>query len=312
VGQSKSNFDDYKLLDAYSRTIVDVVDQLSPAVVSVSREGHLGSGSGFLITPDGYVVTNSHVVGGVQNLTCLTSDGDQIDAHLIGDDPANDVALIRLESRDLPFVKLGDSKKLKVGQLVVAMGSPMGLHSTVSTGVVSALGRSMRSESGRLIEDVIQHAAPINPGNSGGPLVDSRCQVVGINTAILAFTQGLGFAVPSHTVESVVVELLQHGQVRRRQLGIVASTCRLSRETILEFDLLSDSAVQVIEIDSNGVAFQIGMEPGDLITAINDRIVANTDDIHRILAVMPLQSEFELTVLRGAQKLNLVVGVEPR
>lgn len=310
VGKSQSTPSDSELLDAYSHAVVGVVDSLSPAVVSVSRKGHRGSGSGFLMTPDGYAITNSHVVGNVSQLTVLTNDGDQIDAELVGDDPANDVALIKIAATDLPYAEMGNSSDLRVGQLIVAMGSPMGLHSTVSTGVVSALGRSMRSESGKLIENVIQHAAPINPGNSGGPLVDTRCRVVGINTAIIAFAQGLGFAVPSNTIQTVASELLQFGRVRRRRLGIVAGAVRLTRASIVEFDLLSETAVEVIEVDSAGVGRKIGLQPNDVIIAINDRIVANVDDIHRILSAIAWQSEFELTLIRGSKKLSLMVAGE--
>jgi S1-C subfamily serine protease len=155
---------------------------------------------------------------------------------------------------------------------------------------------------------VLQHAAPINPGNSGGPLVDTHCQVVGINTAIIAFTQGLGFAVPSNTVQAVASELLQHGRVRRRQLGIVAGVCRVDRPVMIEFDLLSETAVEVIEVDQSGIAYQIGLQSGDLLTAINDRIISHVDDVHRVLAAMPRQSKFELTVIRGARKLEFTVG----
>ncbi len=299
---------DTQLLDAYSIAVTDVVEQLSPAVVSIARKGQQGSGSGFLIASDGYAITNSHVVGGANRLLATTTEGDKIDAELIGDDPANDIALIKLSAKELPFAELGDSQQLRVGQLVVAMGSPMGLHSTVSTGVLSALGRSMRSESGRLIENVIQHAAPINPGNSGGPLVDTRCRVVGINTAIIAFTQGLGFAVPSNTVRSVADELLNHGRVRRRQLGIVGAVSRVDRDPIIQFDLFSDTAVEVVDVDRDGVGFLAGLQPGDLITAINDRITSNVDDIHRILSLMPQDVGFEITVIRGTRKLELQVG----
>ena len=292
---------DMDLLDAYSNAVVNVVENLSPAVVSIAGRSHRGSGSGFLISADGYVVTNHHVISGQRQLTALTSDGDRLDARRVGTDPANDVALLRLAASDLPFAELGDSDALRVGQLVVAMGSPMGLHSTVSTGVVSAVGRSMRSESGHLIENVIQHAAPINPGNSGGPLVDTRLRVAGINTAIIAFTQGLGFAVPANTVKWVVNELLEHGQVRRPQLGIVARTLPLSRNEIVEFDLLTDSAVEITEIQPAGAADQMGLQPGDVITAINDRIVANVDDVHRILSNMPTPADIEIRIIRRGQ-----------
>ena len=212
---------DSELLDAYSQAVVNVVEAVAPAVISVTHaRKRSGSGSGFILTPDGYAITNSHVVHGQQRMTAETEEGDRVDAEIVGDDPATDLALLRLSSTDLPFAALGDSELLRVGQLVIAMGSPLGLQSTVSTGVVSATGRSMRARDGRLIENIVQHAAPINPGNSGGPLVDSRGRVVGVNTAIIPFAQGLGFAIPSATVAWVMGELLAHGQVRRRQLGI--------------------------------------------------------------------------------------------
>ncbi len=222
---------DADLLDAYSQAVVNVVETVAPAVVSLygtEGDSRRGSGSGFIVTPDGYAITNSHVVNDRATLSAETYDGDRLRAELIGDDPATDLAVMRLASNDLPYAHLGDSEALRVGQLVIAMGNPLGLQSTVSTGVVSALGRSMRAKDGRLIENVIQHAAPINPGNSGGPLVDSRGRVVGINTAILAFSQGLGFAIPSGTAEWVLGEVLAHGHVRRRQLGIAVQgrTCR--------------------------------------------------------------------------------------
>ncbi len=222
----RSGASDAELLDAYSQAVVNVVERVSPAVVSVKgrkEDKQGGSGSGFVITPDGYAVTNSHVVADRAHLIAETAEGDHIPVDVIGDDPATDLALLRLASRDLPYAEIGDSAALRVGQLVIAMGSPMGLHATVSTGVISALGRSMRGRDGRLIENIVQHSAPINPGNSGGPLVDSRGRVGGVNTAIIAFAQGLGFAVPGNTARWVVSEVLQHGKVRRRQLGIVAT-----------------------------------------------------------------------------------------
>lgn len=204
---------DGDLLDAYSQAVIGVVRKVGPAVIAVTgRRGDRsgGSGSGFLITPDGYALTNSHVVQGRDRMGATTQDGDDLDAVLIGDDPATDTALIRVASRDLPFAELGDSDALQVGQLVIAMGNPLGFQSTVSTGVVSALGRAMRGADGRLIDDVVQHTAPLNPGNSGGPLVDSRGRIVGINTAIIAMAQGLGFAVPGNTARWVLGELIAH------------------------------------------------------------------------------------------------------
>jgi S1-C subfamily serine protease len=301
--------DDADLLDAYSQAVVHVVETVAPAVVSLTgRENDPpGSGSGFVISGDGFAVTNSHVVGGRRRLRAETHDGDRLDAELVGDDPATDLAIIRLSSRDLPFVALGDSGGLRVGQLVIAMGSPLGLHSTVSTGVVSALGRSMRGRDGRLIESVIQHSAPINPGNSGGPLVNSRGLVVGVNTAIIAMAQGLGFAVPSGTVEWVAAEIMGHGQVRRRTLGIAAESIRLPRDLVRRFDLLAEEGVEVRGVTRGSVAAQAGVQTNDILVAINDRVVAGVDDVHRLLARMPTEAGCELTILRGGKKLTLGV-----
>jgi len=290
------------LLDAYSRAVVNVVELISPAVISVTgqaaRRG-AGSGSGFLIAPDGYALTNSHVAAGRSRLVAETGDGDQIDAELVGDDPATDLALLRLASNDLPYVELGDSSAVRVGQLVIAMGSPLGLHATVSTGVASALGRSMRGHDGRLIENVVQHSAPINPGNSGGPLVDSRGRVIGINTAIIHGAQGLGFAVPGNTARWVVGEVLAHGRVRRRQLGITATTSVLPRALVRELDLLADRAAEVVDVAARSPADVAGIRPGDAIVALQGRVVTGVDDIHRLLTLFPLDEPLTATVVRG-------------
>ncbi|MGE5194877.1 MAG: S1C family serine protease, partial [Deltaproteobacteria bacterium] len=192
--QPSSTAADAELLDAYSRAVIGVVQRVGPTVVSLSgRDGSRGMGSGFVLTPDGYLLTNSHVVHGRTHFTATTQEGDALPADLVGDDPSTDLAVMRAAARDLPYAELGNSVGLQVGQLVIAVGSPLGFQSTVSTGVVSAVGRAMRGEQGRLIENIVQHTAPLNPGNSGGPLVDSRGQVVGVNTAIIALAQGLGF-----------------------------------------------------------------------------------------------------------------------
>src|SRR5436190_21338883 len=248
---------DAALLDAYSQAVIHVVETVSPAVISVSSrgsDGRGGGGAGFIVTPDGYAITNSHVVDNRAKLEAETVEGDRLRAEIIGDDPATDLAVVRLAASGLPYAQLGDSDALRVGQLVIAMGSPFGFQSTVSTGVVSALGRSMRARDGRLIENIVQHAAPINPGNSGGPLVDSRGLVVGINTAIIAMAQGLGFAIPSNTAEWVLQEILAHGSVRRRQLGIVANVTRLPRALVRGLDLVADQGVEVREVASRSVA----------------------------------------------------------
>jgi S1-C subfamily serine protease len=302
--------DDSELLDAYSQAVIGVVESAGPAVVSVTglRQGRpAGTGSAFVIAPDGYAITNSHVVEGHDKFVAETVDGDRIAAELIGDDPATDLALLRLATNGLTHVELGDSDALRPGQLVIAVGSPLGLQSTVSTGVVSAIGRNMRGRDGRLIDKVIQHAAPINPGNSGGPLLDSRGRVVGVNTAIIAFAQGLGFAIPSNTAQWVVTEIFQHGRVRRRQLGITATTRRLPRQAVREWDLIADTVVEVMEVARNGAAETAGLRAGDFIAEINGRLVTDVDDLHRLLAAIPADAPLSVTVLRDSAPLELVV-----
>jgi S1-C subfamily serine protease len=298
------------LLDAYSQAVIRVVETVSPAVISVAgREagGRGGAGSGFIVTPDGFALTNSHVISDRSQLVAETTEGDKLRAELVGDDPATDLAVIRLASNNLPHAQLGDSDALRVGQLVIAMGSPLGLQSTVSTGVVSALGRSMRARDGRLIENIVQHAAPINPGNSGGPLVDSRGLVVGINTAIIAMAQGIGFAIPSSTAEWVLQEVLSHGRVRRRQLGIVAQPARLPRALVEQLDLLTDQGVEVREVASRSVAERAGVRPDDVIVAMAGRVVTSIDDLHRLLMTLPADRSFEISVVRGTKQLELLV-----
>ena len=240
-------------------------------------------------------------------LEAETAEGDRLRAEIVGDDPATDLAIVRLAASGLPYAQLGDSDALRVGQLVIAMGSPFGFQSTVSTGVVSALGRSMRARDGRLIENIVQHAAPINPGNSGGPLVDSRGLVVGINTAIIAMAQGLGFAIPSNTAEWVLQEILAHGGVRRRQLGIVANVTRLPRSIVRELDLLADQGVEVREVAPRSVADLAGIRPDDVIIALAGRLVTSIDDLHRLLMTVPADQGFELTVIRGERQQTVHV-----
>ncbi len=305
------NPSDVELLDAYSRAVISVVESVAPAVIGVRAEPtpntQGGSGTGFLISPDGYALTNSHVVQARSRVQATTHDGDRLDAELVGDDPATDLALIRIHATELPATQLGDSESLRVGQLVIAMGDPLGLQATVSTGVVSALGRSMRASEGRLIENVVQHSAPLNPGNSGGPLVDSHGRVVGVNTAIIAMAQGLGFAVPSSSASWVVGELLTHGRVRRPYIGITATVAMIARQAVRQLDLLSDRAVEVLGVEPDGPANKAGIQSGDLIHGINDRIVANVDDLHRLLSQAPADAELTFAVIRGTRQLEIEV-----
>lgn len=302
--------DSNDLLDAYSQAVMHVVAQVSPAVIAISgprSDPRGGSGSGFLLTPDGYALTNSHVAHGRRRLTATTHDGDVLDADLIGDDPATDLALIRLSARDLPIAPLGDSDALKVGQLVVAIGSPFGLQATVSSGIVSAQGRNMRGVGGRLIDGVVQHTAPINPGNSGGPLVDSRGRVVGVNTAVIAFAQGVGFAIPSNTARWVLGELITHGRVRRAVLGVAAGTVQIPRRLARELDLLNDSGVLVQSVEPGSAAAQAGVQPDDVLIALDGRIISGIDDLHRLLSRIESDRAVTLTVLRNDYKKDLVV-----
>jgi S1-C subfamily serine protease len=309
-GQGKNP--DADLLDAYSRAVINVVDALGPAVVAVTGrndgapgEGRGGSGSGVIISPDGFALTNSHVVGGRARLSVLTHEGDRLDAEVVGDDPATDLALIRVAARGLPHAPVGKSQTLHVGQLVIAVGNPFGLQSTVSTGVVSALGRGLRGQDGRLIENVVQHTAPLNPGNSGGPLVDSRGQVVGINTAVIAWSQGLGFAVPSETASWVVTEILQHGKVRRVYLGLAVGNVRLPRQMARSLDLLNDTAVEVAGVAPGGPAARAGVQEGDLVTSIGGRIVSGVDDLHRVLTKAGIGTSITLGVVRNGKAMEL-------
>lgn len=300
---------DADLLDAYSRAVINVADKIGPAVVTVSQrrgQDSGGVGSGVLISRDGYGLTNSHVVAGHRRVAVTTYDGDLLEAEVIGDDPATDLAVLRVGARELPCAELGESVNLRVGQLVIAVGNPFGFQSTVTTGVVSAPRRSMRSQQGRLIENVIQHTAPLNPGNSGGPLVDSFGRVVGINTAIIAMAQGLGFAVPADTARWVVNEVLAHGRVRRPSLGISVTMQPVGRELARRLDLLADMVVEVVGLEPNGAAARAGVRPGDLIAAINGRIVTSVDDMHRLLSRAADRSVM-LTVVRGTRQLDIAV-----
>jgi S1-C subfamily serine protease len=303
---------DAELLDAYSRAVIEVVESVGPAVVSIStgkRGGRgelegVGAGSGVVIAPDGYILTNDHVVHKANKLTATLANGETRDATLVGTDPATDLAVIRANGSRLPHATLGDSEGLRAGQLVIAIGNPYGFQSTVSTGVVSALSRALRSREGRLIENIIQHTAPLNPGNSGGPLVDSRGRIVAINTAIIVTAQGIGFSIPSNTAKWVVSQILTHGRVRRGSLGIAGRQRPMDRRWVRFHGLVRNHAVEVVAVDPKGPAAAGGLRVGDLIVAIHEQDVANVDDLHRFLAEWPVGQPVALTVVRGRTKLR--------
>ena len=306
---------DLDLLDAYSRAVVSVVDSVGPAVVSISRDKknhhqpaeQAGAGSGVVIAPDGYILTNDHVIQNSNILKVGLTDGTSLSATLIGKDPATDLAVIRANASYLPSSTLGSSDRLRVGQLVIAMGNPFGFQSTVSTGVVSALGRALRSTKGRLIEDIIQHTAPLNPGNSGGPLVDSTGKVVGINTAIIALAQGIGFSIPANTAKWVVSQILTRGRVRRGSLDIAARQRPLDRRIIRFHGLNKNYAVEVLSVEPRGPAGLAGMQVGDLVVAINGSDIQSVDDLHRFLSEWPIGRPVEIDIIRGHRRQVLVI-----
>ena len=312
--------EEIEILDAYSRAVTKVVDAVSPAVVSINvrlaapRRGlrEAGSGSGVVIAPDGYVLTNSHVVQGGSSWEVAFVEGISLSAQVVGEDPASDLALIRVNAQGLPHAVLGDSDALRVGQLVIAIGNPFGFQSTVSTGVVSSLNRSLRSTEGRIIEDIIQHTAPLNPGNSGGPLVDSRGRVVGINTAVIAIAEGIGFAIPSRTAEWVTTELMTQGRVRRAYLGIHGRNRPLGRALIRYHRLAIDRAVEIVSVDPGGPAARAGVGEFDIIIAINGRDVRGLDDLQRALNTLPAGTSVTATILHGRDRREVDISTVER
>jgi S1-C subfamily serine protease len=294
--------DDRALLDAYSRTVIDVADGIGPAVVRIdvrtdSRRG--GSGSGVVVAPDGLVLTNSHVVAGAARVDIMTIDGRALQARVVGDDPDTDLALVRVDAPiTLPFAPLGDSKKLHRGQLVVAIGNPLGFESTVTAGVVSALGRSLRSQNGRLIDDLIQTDAALNPGNSGGPLVSSRGEVVGINTAVIMGAQGICFAVAANTASFVLGELVRHGYVRRAYVGVAAQQAAIPRRLQLAAGLEQRTATVLTTIEPDSPATRAGLMTGDMLVTLDSHPVTGADDLIRLLTGDRIGREITVDVLR--------------
>jgi len=301
--------------DAYSRAVIAVIEAVGPSVVSVAidrrsrgyGEEPTGAGSGFMITPDGYIVTNSHVVSAAERLSVSLINGDRFPAQLVGMDVSTDIAVIRVDATALPYARLSERPVLKVGQLVIAVGNPFGFQNTVSTGVVSALGRSLRSQEGRLIENIIQHTAPLNPGNSGGPLLDSRGHVVGINTAIIAMAQGIGFAIPSPMARWVVTQLMTQGRVRRSYLGIVGQSRLLDRRIVRFHKLGGDRSVEIVSMDPNGPAYAAGLRERDIIITFEGHAIASIDDLFHHLAEWPVGKAAALAVIRGKERLDLRV-----
>src|SRR5579871_150080 len=312
---------DSELLDAYSRAVTGTVERVSPSVVNIevhtaagrTRSGEprerRGGGSGFIFTPDGLILTNSHVVHDAKRIEVTLTDGRQVPSILVGDDPASDLAVIRIEKPGvdepgLIAATLGDSQQLRVGQLVVALGSPYGFQSTVTAGVVSALGRSLRSYSGRLIDDVIQTDAALNPGNSGGPLVDSAGRVVGVNTATILPAQGICFAIGINTAKFVASRLLRDGRIRRSYIGVSAQTVPIHRRLVRYYDLPKETGVIVLAAEAKSPAQRAGLREGDLLIALDGKPVAGVDDLHRVLTDVRVEVGTILAVLRHTEKLE--------
>jgi S1-C subfamily serine protease len=311
-------------MDAYSRAVTGVVEVVSPSVVNIevhqsagrTRSGEprerRGGGSGFVFTPDGLIITNSHVVHDARHIEVTLADGRRMPATAIGDDPASDLAVVRIEQArldepGLTAAALGDSQQLRVGQLVVAIGNPYGFQSTVTAGVVSALGRSLRSYSGRLIDDVIQTDAALNPGNSGGPLVDSAGRVVGVNTATILPAQGICFAIGINTAKFVASRLLRDGRIRRSFIGVSAQTVPIHRRVVRFYDLIKESGALVLSLEEKSPAQRAGLRENDVIIALEGHPIAGVDDLHRVLTDVRVGVTSSLTVLRHTEKLEVKI-----
>jgi S1-C subfamily serine protease len=291
-------------LDPYSERVTRAFEAVGPAVVHIEvrdRRGRGGAGSGVIFTPDGYVLTNSHVVSGAARLRASLTDGRQFDATLIGNDPATDLAVVRLAASGLPHAPFGSSATLRVGQLVIAIGNPFGYQASVTAGIVSALGRTLRSTSGRLIDSVIQTDAPLNPGNSGGPLVDGAGRVVGINTAIFGGAQGICFAIGIDTATHVVAELMHDGRIRRSRLGMSGQTITLDARLAARLKRHAASAVLAIEIEDGGAADRAGLTKGDILLELDGETVASVDDLHRLLTAERAGRAAPLVSLRNGK-----------
>ena len=305
---------DARLLDAYSQAVTGAVARVAPAVAHVrveraqgGRNVRAGSGSGFLITPDGYLVTNSHVAGGASAIEVTLPDGRTAGAEIVGDDPDSDLAVLKVAAGDLAWSRFGDSKAVRVGQIAIAIGSPYGFQHTVTAGIVSALGRSMRSRTGRMLDNVLQTDASLNPGNSGGPLVDARGAVIGVNTAVILPAQGICFAIAASTAERVAILLIREGRVRRAYLGIGGETLALPRRIVRHFGLVCESGVRIESVERGSPAAAGDLRRGDVVVAVDGAPVATVDDLQRLLVGDAIGRAVEVMIVRRDRVLALPV-----
>ena len=296
---------DSNLLDAYSEAVIRTVETVGPAVVQIMVRQ--GAGSGIILTPDGLILTNSHVVGNARRHTVMLPDGRAARADLVGTDADTDLAVIRIDGTSLPWATLGDSRTVQVGQIAVAIGNPYGFHHSVTAGVVSALGRSLRARSGRLMDDILQTDAALNPGNSGGPLVTTRGDVVGINTAMIPSAQGLSFAIASNTAQFVASRLIRDGQVRRSYIGVAGQNVPIPKALAREQSLAVSAGVLVMSVQADSPALVAGLRDGDVILAFAGQPVAGIDDLHRKLTDERIGVPAPMTILRGRQRRTLTV-----
>jgi S1-C subfamily serine protease len=313
-GSNEAAISDGELLDAYSQAVIGAAEKVSPSVVNIEvstadrRRG--GSGSGFVFTPDGFLLTNSHVVHSASKIEVTLLDGRRGEAQLIGDDPETDLAVLRINAPNLMSVAFGDSNKIRVGQLAIAIGNPYGFQYSVTAGVVSALGRSLRSQTRRLIDDVIQTDAALNPGNSGGPLINSRGEVIGVNTAVILPAQGICFATAINTAIFVAGQLIKEGRVRRSYIGVAGQVVPLHRRLVRYHNLAVETGVLVVSTETGGPASKAGVQEGDVIVSYDDRPIASIDDLHRLLTDQKVGVKSNLTVIRRNEKLTLSVTPE--
>ncbi len=319
----ETSYPEDDLMDAYSRAVISAADRVSPSVVYIevhqerargsarraSREPR-GSGSGFIFTPDGFVLTNSHVVRGATRIEVTLADGHKYIAEIIGEDPDTDLAVIRINAQNLVPAHLGEAQKIRVGQLVVAIGNPYGFQYTVTAGVVSALGRSLRAQSGRLMDDVIQTDAALNPGNSGGPLVNARGEVIGVNTAMILPAQGICFATSIDTAKFVAGRLIRFGKVSRSYIGLAGQNVPLPRRLVRFYNLPVESGILVISYNRNSPAKHAGVLEGDIIIGFDGHPIAGIDDLHKLLSDDRIGRKSPFEVIRGTEKLILEVVPE--